>query len=406
VADLKAAQKKLAQCRQSLLKAAVAGALTAEWRDKNSPTETGAQLLQRVLQERRARWETNQLAKFKEQGKAPHKDLQKKYPEPVKPETTELPQLPEGWAWSLIGQCFYVAVGATPSRKEPKYWGGQIPWVSSGEVRFSRISTTKEMITQDGLNNTSTQINPVGSVLLGMIGEGKTRGQVAILDVPAANNQNCAAIWVSDAGLPPEYVYFWLWSQYEQTRRGSSGNNQPALNKSIVERILFPLPPLDEMGEIVRSVTKALDAISAQEADIEVSLKKSTAQRQNILRAAFAGQFVPQDPNDEPASVLLDRIRAERVEREKQPKVRKTKQKKEISAVISKLKDVLAEVGDWVPAQEAFRRCGVADGAETDRVEALYAELRKLDKAGQLAVEAVTDAQGRKLHDRLKLRAG
>jgi type I restriction enzyme S subunit len=115
---------------------------------------------------------------------------------------------------------------------------------------------------------------------------------------------------------------------------------------------------------------------------------------------------VPQDPNDEPASVLLDRIRAERVEREKQPKVRKTKQKKEISAVISKLKDVLAEVGDWVPAQEAFRRCGVADGAETDRVEALYAELRKLDKAGQLAVEAVTDAQGRKLHDRLKLRAG
>jgi len=278
--------------------------------------ETGAQLLERILSERRARWEAKQLAKFKEQGKTPPKDWQKKYPEPEQPDTTDCPELPEGWTWSSIGQCFQVAVGATPSRKQPSYWGGSIPWVSSGEVRFSRISTTKEMITQDGLNDSSTQINPVGSVLLGMIGEGKTRGQVAILDVEAANNQNCAAIWASEAGVPPEYVYFWLWSQYEETRRGSSGNNQPALNKSIVERILFPLAPLDEMEEIVRLANQMLDAISEQEIAIEISLKQSTAQRQNILRAAFAGQLVAQDPNDEPASVLLARIRAERAARD------------------------------------------------------------------------------------------
>ena len=67
--------------------------------------------------------------------------------------------------------------------------------------------------------------------------------------------------------------------------------------------------------------------------------------------------------------------------------------------------DVLAEAGDWVPAQEAFRRCGIADGALTDQIEVLYAELRALDKSGRLAVEAVTDTQGRKLHDRLKLLA-
>lgn len=96
VAELKAAQKKLAQYRQSLLKAAVEGSLTAEWRAKNTPTETGAQLLERILHERRARWEAKQLAKFKEQGKAPPKDWQKKYPEPVQPDTTDLPALPEG----------------------------------------------------------------------------------------------------------------------------------------------------------------------------------------------------------------------------------------------------------------------------------------------------------------------
>ena len=328
VAELQAAQKKLAQYRQSLLKAAVEGALTAAWRTQHQPTETGAQLLQRILQERRARWEARQLGKFAEQGKTPPKDWQKKYPEPVQPDTSGLPELPQGWVWSSIGQCFQVAVGATPSRKEPAYWNGAIPWVSSGEVRFCHITATKEQITEDGLLNSSTQINPVGSVLLGMIGEGKTRGQVAILDVEAANNQNCAAIWVSETEIPPEYVYCWLWSQYEQTRRGSSGNNQPALNKSIVERICLPLAPVDELKETMRVVDGELERILEQVAAIDHALQQSTAQRQNILRAAFSGQLVPQDPHDEPASALLERIRAERAAQGavKKPRGRKAKE--------------------------------------------------------------------------------
>jgi len=213
-----------------------------------------------------------------------------------------------------LGQCFQIAVGATPSRKEASYWGGGIPWVSSGEVRFNHITETKETISEDGINNTSTQLNPVGSVLLGMIGEGKTRGQVAILDIAAANNQNCAAIWVPETDVPPEYVYFWLWSRYDETRRGSSGNNQPALNKSIVESIPFPLPPLDELRQIVEMVRALLLQTSEQEAAVAYSLKQSAAQRQNILRAAFSGQLVPQDPADEPAAVLLERIRNERAQ--------------------------------------------------------------------------------------------
>ena len=313
VAELKAVQRKLAQYRQSLLKAAVTGELTAEWRRQNRPTETGAQLLERILAERRARWEARQLARFKEQGKTPPKDWQKKYPEPVRPDTADLPELPEGWVWSCLGQCFQVAVGATPSRKEPAYWGGEIPWVSSGEVRFERISATKETITQSGLDNSSTQLNPKGSVLLGMIGEGRTRGQVAILGIEAANNQNCAAIWVSETDVPPEFVYAWLWSRYENTRRGSSGNNQPALNKSLVERMPFPLPPVSEAVEIASLLEIRLQAIAEQERYIERLLHQSTAQRQNILRAAFSGELVPQDPADEPAGVLLERIRAERV---------------------------------------------------------------------------------------------
>jgi type I restriction enzyme S subunit len=155
----------------------------------------------------------------------------------------------------------------------------------------------------------------------------------------------------------------------------------------------------------MRVLIDNLSALDVQEQSVEHSLKQASAQRQNVLRAAFAGELVPQDPKDEPTSVLLERIRAERAERAKQPKVRRTKQEKEIAAVVKKLIDVLEEAGDWVPAQEAFRRCGVADGALTERIEELYAELRKLDKSGRLAVEAVADAQGRKLHDKLKLLA-
>lgn len=316
VAELKAAQRKLVQYRQSLLKAAVEGALTADWRaaraQTGEPQESGTELLQRILNERRARWEASQLARFAEQGKISPKDWQAKYKEPVALETTDAHSLPEGWAWTSLGQCFHVAVGATPSRKESSYWGDGIPWVSSGEVRFNRISAAREQITEEGLNNTSTQINPIGSVLLGMIGEGKTRGQVAILDIGAANNQNCAAVWVSETDVPPEYVYYWLWSRYEETRRGSSGNNQPALNKAIVERIPCPLPPLDEINEIVSQVEFSLQQSNQQETAITRSLKQSAAQRKNILKAAFTGQLVPQDPNDEPASLLLERIRAER----------------------------------------------------------------------------------------------
>jgi type I restriction enzyme, S subunit len=172
--------------------------------------------------------------------------------------------------------------------------------------------------------------------------------------------------------------------------------------------LAVPVPPTDEQASVVQILGDAEREAAAQLSAIELSLKQSVAQRQNILRAAFAGQLVLQDPTDEPATVLLERISAERAERAKQPKARKSKQQKEIAAMVRQLIDVLAEAGDWVPAQEAFRLCGVAHGALTDQIEALYAELRQLDKEGRLASEPVFELNkktGKKVKtgDRLKL---
>jgi len=142
-----------------------------------------------------------------------------------------------------------------------------------------------------------------------MIGEGKTRGQAAILEIDAANNQNCAAIWVSQTPVATELVYYWLYSRYEETRTRGSGNNQPALNKTLVEQIPFPLAPLDEQSKIVDLLEERLSGLEASGDDVVRGVARASRLRQAILKRAFEGRLVPQDPNDEPACVLLERIR-------------------------------------------------------------------------------------------------
>ena len=216
------------------------------------------------------------------------------------------------WGSTTIGALCEVQVGATPSRGRSEYWGGRIPWVSSGEVAFCRIRATRETITREGLESSSTELHPPGTVLLGMIGEGKTRGQAAILDIEACNNQNSAAIRVPRDKLVSEFLYYYLASQYSTTRRAGSGNNQPALNKKRVQSIPLPLPPLEDQHRIVAEVDRRLSLADAADRAVSAGLGKAKRLRQAILKRAFEGKLVPQDPNDEPARVLLERIRTAR----------------------------------------------------------------------------------------------
>lgn len=405
VAELKAAQKKLAQYRQSLLKAAVEGALTAEWREQNTPTETGAQLLERILTERRTRWEAKQLAKFAEQGKTLPKDWQKKYPEPVQPDTSDLPELPEGWVWASVDQLTIVVRGASPRPAgDPRYFGGNIPWITVGSLTADEnmfLDKTEQFVTDAG-RDASRYIEPHTLLLTN---SGATLGVPKITRIAGCINDGSVALLDVNDPLKT-YLYWFLRTQTMKLRATNQGAAQPNLNTDIVKRICVPLCPEDEMRFMNDLIGRAIEQIRNQETNIDNSLKQSTAQRQNILRAAFAGELVPQDPNDEPASVLLERIRAERAKLAKQPKKRQPKKQKEIVTMVSKLIDVLAEAGDWLEAQEAFRRCGAGDGAQTERIEELYAELRKLDKSGRLAVEVIKDKKGCKVGDRIKLMEG
>lgn len=410
VAELNAALKKLAQYRQSLLKAAVTGELTAKWRaarslSKSDKAENGQQLLQRILTERRAWWEAKQLAKFKEQGKTPPKDWQKKYPEPVQPDTTGLPELPQGWVWATLSQVGWLDRGRSKHRPRnaPHLYGGPYPFVQTGDIRHADTFLSDVEATYSEAGLAQSRLWPAGTICITIAAN---IGKTAILSMEACFPDSIVGFLSGSEGVSIRYVEYFMRSVQQKLEDDAPATAQKNINLEILEKVTIPVPPTLEQLEIVRILDASMEAARESKRTIDLSLKLSTAQRQNILHAAFAGQLVPQDPNDEPASVLLARIRAERAERAKQPKPRKTKLPKEITAMVSQLIDVLAEAGNWVPAQEAFRRCGVIDGALTERIEELYAELRKLDKAGRLAVEAETDAQGRKLYDKLKLLAG
>lgn len=297
----------IAHHKQALLAAAFSGELTRDWRTKNVTASSDAFVAERQKQIHAIASEPGRGRDEKSALLCTDADLLSH----LETIATEQP-IPKQWTWAGIGQVFGTYVGATPSRKEPRYWDGTINWVSSGEVAFCRISNTAERITDQGLNNASTRIHPPGTVLLGMIGEGKTRGQAAILDIPACNNQNCAAIRVSESGYPPEYVYWYLHLAYQTTRNAGSGNNQPALNKDRVQRLPIPLAPVEEAFEIARIIAAAfswLDTVTDEHAHAAKLLPKL---EQALLAKAFRGELVPQDPADEPASVLLERIRAER----------------------------------------------------------------------------------------------
>lgn len=199
--------------------------------------------------------------------------------------------LPDTWLKLRMGDIFSVEVGATPSRRVPEYWNGAINWVSSGEVRFNRIFSTDERITEAGIANSSTNVHPVGTIMLAMIGEGKTRGQAAILEIPAAHNQNTAAILVSATPCDSKYIYYFLQMNYENTRRVGSGNNQKALNKERVRALRFPFTSFAEQHVIVEAIESRLSVCNSIEQTVDVALQQAEAMRQSILKKAFKGEL-------------------------------------------------------------------------------------------------------------------
>ena len=187
----------LKRFRQSVLAAAFGGTLTSDWRFSNPDIAPAADLLKEIGVVRLSLATTT---------KERNRLQERHHSQEEKLENTLSELLPNTWTECTIGSIGDVQNGSTPSRKNPGYWNGKIPWVSSGEVRNNEISTTREQISEEGFRNSSVRWLPPGTVLLAMIGEGKTRGQSAILRIKATINQNIAAVVIDHGLILPKYT--------------------------------------------------------------------------------------------------------------------------------------------------------------------------------------------------------
>ncbi|APP81506.1 MULTISPECIES: restriction endonuclease subunit S [Xanthomonas] len=187
-----------------------------------------------------------------------------------------------GWSQHPLGDIAKVTSGGTPDRSTPSYWGGNIPWITTGEVQFNTITDSAEKITELGLKNSSAKLFPIGTLLVAMYGQGKTRGQIAKLGIEAATNQACAAI-LFDARNDPDFHFQYLASQYEELRELGNAGTQKNLNGGILKRILVPVPPIQEQRRIAHILSTWDQAI----ATTERLLANACTQRKTLTNALF-----------------------------------------------------------------------------------------------------------------------
>jgi type I restriction enzyme, S subunit len=315
VAELKAAQAKLGQYRQSLLKAAVDGSLTAEWRKKNKPKESGAQLLERILAERRKRWEEKQLDKFRQQGKTPPKGWENAYPHPMKPDITNLPEMPEGWVWATVDQVSEFITSGSRGWAEFYSENGAV-FIRSQNINKDYLDLEDIAFVDPPRGSEGARTRVHRNDLLLTI-TGANVGKTACVDVDldeAYVSQHVALIRPLD-NATCSYLHAYLTTKAGgrgQLDKAAYGAGKPGLNLTQVGSVSVPIPPMQEVTQILADLEENLQSISNQTEAISALLATSSAQRKNILKAAFSGQLVPQDPKDEPASVLLERIQSER----------------------------------------------------------------------------------------------
>ena len=234
--------------------------------------------------------------------------------------------IPESWEWVRLGNIGDWGSGATPNRTTPEYYNGNIPWLKTGDLNDNYITDIPETITELALAKTSVRLNPIGSVLIAMYGA--TIGKLGILKIPATTNQACCAC-VPFTDIYNEFLFYFLMSQKVAFVKRGEGGAQPNISKEKIVSTLMPLPPVAEQKRIVeklRILQPYIDYYAVLEkSDIKLTQSFPEKLKKCILQYAVQGKLVPQDPADEPASVLLERIRAEKEQLIKKGKIKRDK---------------------------------------------------------------------------------
>ena len=269
-----------------------------------------------------------------------------------------------------------------------------ILFITSENVREMRLDVAEPKYVESALNDAQKRSTlRKGDLLTNIVGASIGRTAIYDLSIPANINQAVCLVRLK-AEVNGRFMLYMLSSPNVISYMHGEKVNVARANLSLEDIGDIPLniPERDEQDEIVRRVEALLSYADRLEARFSSARAHVECLTPALLGKAFRGKLVPQDPSDEPAVVLLERIRALPAAAAKLPRSRKAKQSnKEVRELMQKLFDVLKAAKEWLPAEEAFRRCGVSDGSQTDRLEELYAELRQLDKVGTLQVRRIGD---------------
>ena len=312
VESLKTAKEQLRTYRISVLKAAVEGRLTEKWREQHrGEIEPASILLERTLKERRRRWEEAQKAKRQLNKKRDvARTREPLYRDPVDVAEISDPRLPHGWTWTNLDTLTYFVVDYRG--KTPPMTDSGIPIISAANVKGGRIVVEKprfvspetyEKWTTRGLPRADDLIitteAPVGETALYPEGTHLLTRRVLACQTNGASNH---------------YLEYCFTSEFtrEYLRSKSRGTTVPRILKPALLATPIPLPPLPEQAKIVEEAGNQLSMVGRMEGSIRSNMKRAERLRQSILKRAFSGKLVPQDPSDEPASVLLKSIRKQR----------------------------------------------------------------------------------------------
>jgi type I restriction enzyme, S subunit len=321
VAALKRTQTNLRRYRAAVLKAACEGGLVpteAELaRREGRSYETAAVLLERILVERRSRWETYHRTKLGASGKELSDNWKTKYPNPEEPDVEGLPPLPEGWTWATLSQLSEIQGGIQkqPSRKPIQ---NSYPFLRVANVLRGRLDLS-DVHQIELFKGELERLRLEAGDLLIVEGNGSPAeiGRTAIWSGAIDNcvHQNHIIRSRLLGGVLPAYVAAY-WNCPMGASRvlkvASSTSGLYTLSVSKVGRIPVPLPPLAEQQRIVAETERRLSVTDELDSQVEANAKRSERLRQSVLKSAYEGKLVTQNPNEEPASVLLERIRVEK----------------------------------------------------------------------------------------------
>lgn len=314
IESLKTAREQLKIYRQALLKHAFSGKLTEQWRAENQDKlETAEALLQRIQTEREQHYQ-QQLNEWEATGKEGRKPkTPKTLPPLTAEELAELPELAEGWAYSYLSDLGDLGRGKSKHRprNDPCLFGGIYPFVQTGEVKAANRIIRQFSQTLNDIGLQQSKLWPEGTLCITIAAN---IAETAFLGFDGCFPDSVVGFSAFKKIIAPEYVDFFIQAARTRIEAYAPATAQKNINLETLENLVVPYCCSIEQKQILDILEERFSIIDQLDQTLTTALQQAEALRQSILKKAFSGQLVPQDPNDEPASVLLERIQSEKTQ--------------------------------------------------------------------------------------------